>query len=164
MSKSETDRIVQEAVRTAQRRGVRMALTGYLVFFGGIVAERYISSGENRGARQTIVKSGTAVAVSACNERFRDRRSIRAVLIASRLQVRQRDDISSDRRRRAINFLNDRLARLPMPDCRESLTVLSAKPNAEVRIPKPLYLEPAPKNQQENRDDEERDERDASGG
>lgn len=154
---------VNEAVRTAQKRGIRIALSGYLILFGGIVVERYISAQESKGARQTIVKSGTAVAVSSCNERFRDRRSIRAVLIASRVQTRQRSDLSPQRRNEAIKFLNDRLARLPMPDCRKALTTLSADPDAEVQIPEPLYLETS-ESQRQDRNDEERGERNTGSG
>lgn len=138
------EQLVKDAVRAAQRRGVRIALTGYLIFFGGIMGERYISSSESNAARETIVRSGTAVAVTACNERFKDRRQLREVLIIARRETRKSEDISPDRRKAAEAFYTERLAALPLPDCRDSLTVLSDDPDAEVHIPKPLYLPDKP--------------------
>jgi hypothetical protein len=160
MAKAQTDPIVNRAVRVAQRRGMRIALTGYLIFFAGIVAERQISAGEANDAREAIVQSGTAVAVTACNERFRDRRSLRAVLIASRNATRASKDISDERRKASEAFFNDRLSKLPLPDCRSSLTVLSDDPNAKVKIPKPLFLP----DQKKDRNDEERDQKDDGNG
>lgn len=138
---AETRAIVRDAVRSAQRRGIRIALTGYLILFGGIMAERYVSAHESNAAREAIVQSGTVVAVSGCNERFKDRKEVRAVLIASRDETRRRKDISPERRAASEAFFTERLAKLPMPDCRKALTILSDDPNKKVTIPKPLYIE-----------------------
>lgn len=144
MPNSPLDLLVARAVRRAQRNGIRLALTGYLILFGGLIGERIVSKNDTERARKTIVSTGTVALIDACNGRFDERTALRDILIALRLQAvkRMKTDIGIEQRQRderAVQFYDDRLQKLTLPDCRSQLHIISADPNKTVDIPTPKH-------------------------
>lgn len=137
-----TERTTVKAANAAVRKYLRFALVGYLLLFSGIVAERIVSGQEAADSRQAIVQSGTVVAVDACNQRFKDRTEVRAVLEGSKaFQARslKNGTITRQQYDAAVGFYDERLKGLPLPDCRLTLGVLTTDPDDAPAIPEPLY-------------------------
>lgn len=141
------------ATSKALKRYSLGALLGFLILFVGLVVVRHEDANRAKEAtaariavadsqRKAIVQSGTVVAVGGCNERFKDRQEVRAVLEASKaesLKAYNAGDITKERLRRSLAFYDQRLDGLPLPDCRQSQNILTTDINAVPPVPKPLY-------------------------
>ncbi len=152
MSSSPLDLLVERAIQTAQKRWIRLALTGYLILFSGLVGERLVSAhdtgqrrADNAKSRQAIVQTGTVALIDGCNGRFEDRTALRDILISTRREVVKRlknPQLTNEQRQQlrfAKQFYDARLDKLPLPDCRNQLDVISADPDAVVILPEPKY-------------------------
>ena len=140
------DKRVQDAAAKAAREATgrtrRQALIGFLVLLFAIGFVQWDSSKAERAARQAVVTSGTVIAVDACNRDYKSRVEIRAVLKASKAfqeAALKRGDISQEGYERATAFYEERLRKLPLPDCRQAEDVLTADPDKVPPVPKPLH-------------------------
>lgn len=144
------------AVQRTSRHLMRRALTGFLILLVGLLVAFYtnqqqygISKDQYRdnrktaiAQRQAIVVSGRAVSVDGCNRDFNTITKLRGVLIASKDFARsayKEGSISRDRYSRSIQFYNNQLAELRLPDCRKAKTIVNQDPRTPVRIPVPRY-------------------------
>lgn len=135
-------RDIRVAVNAATRRHARRALVGYFVMFLAFLGNVLYAQHVAREGREAIVKSGDIIAIDGCNRDYRERQEVRQVLIASRQfqeGALKRGDISQIQHDRAIDFYNDRLEGLPLPDCRRAGDILTDDPDSLTRMPEPLY-------------------------
>jgi len=141
------------ATTKALRKYTRGALLGFLILLIGLVVVREEDRKRADDAfqarvkvantqRQAIVKSGTVVAVDSCNQRFKDRVEVRSILTAaakaSEAQYKQ-GEITKARYDRSKQFYRERLEGLPLPDCRDTVNVLTTDLDEVPPIPKALH-------------------------
>ena len=121
---------------------VRWAMVGFVVLFVAFLGNVIYSNHLNAVSREQVVRSGDIVAVAGCNRDFQERLEIRGVLIESKAFTRQayrRGAISEVERDLRIEFYNERLQGLPLPDCRVADEILTDDPDKPLREPAPLY-------------------------
>ncbi len=139
----------ERATRKALRHWARRATVGFVVLAAGIGAAFYNDASNedaqqtrNAEARKTIVDSGRAIAVEACNRDYRTTVELRAILDrAARVQKANFNEGTINRRTwdRLDAHLTKALIRLRVPDCREAREVLTQNPDERIIIPAPLY-------------------------
>lgn len=141
---------IHEEAREAVRGYRNRALAAFVLI---LVAYGYLFNVDQRAdidrqqdakaARAAIVESGNIVAISGCNQHFRDRQAIRAVLFASRRvqqRARKRGDTTRAQYLDSIRFYRSQLTRLRLPDCRDTVRTLTDDPNRKpLVVPRPLY-------------------------
>jgi hypothetical protein len=120
----------ERAVHKTAKKIVRSALIGYVILLVGSLGMYLNGQSISKEERQSIVQSGTAVAVESCNRDFRTIGALRGVLIASRdfqVESLRRGDIPRGQYDRAREYYRTQLAALPQPDCRVSRDLLTAE-------------------------------------
>jgi hypothetical protein len=140
---------VTHAFHDYYHRYRRQALIGYLILVAGVVvafAQNHSESNARRvqgvSARHAVVQSGRAVAVEGCNRDFESTKSLRGVLVASQAASAQsfkRGEITKQRYEQSQAFFKTQLEKLPLPDCRKVLRVVTDDPNKTTRIPVPSH-------------------------
>lgn len=133
------------ALTRAHRRWFRSSLVGYLILLVGVVGMYENGQSVSANERGQIIQAGRAVAVSACNARFNDRREVRGVLIQAKLSIQRQYEsgtITIDQRRQSLDFYDRRLEGLPMPDCRSADDALqqAAADNEAIMVPNARYV------------------------
>jgi hypothetical protein len=132
----------ERAVHKTAKKIVRSALIGYAILLLGSLGMYLNGQSISKEERQSIVQSGTAVAVESCNRDFRTIGALRGVLIASRdfqVESLRRGDITQRQFDRARSYYRVQLASLPQPDCRVSRGLLTTKGDEVPSVPEPLY-------------------------
>lgn len=145
----QTERATKKGTKEGVRRFRRTAVLGYLTLLVGLVfvwgqyqrdiSERRVIATQQR---HTLVESGRAVAVNSCNQRYEDRLQIRGVLIASRQFVKdqaKRGVITPERRKTSLDFYDERLRQLKLPDCRKDQKLLTDDPATPIPDIPPFY-------------------------
>lgn len=141
----QTERAVTKAHRMALRADQRRAkqrMVGFMVLFVAFLANAFYANNLATEARDRIIRSGDAVAVSGCNRDYEDREAIRRVLTASKDFTRnafRRLDMSEEGVRLRLEFYDTQLGQLPLPDCRLADDVLTDDPDMPIHYPKPMY-------------------------
>jgi len=133
---------VRRAAKKAAQRVRNQALIAFLVLLTAIGYVQWDSSRRADDARDAVVTSGTVVAVDGCNRDYKSRQEVRSVLIASKnFQKRAYNEgrITKDQYDSAAAFYDERLASLPLPDCRNAANVLTADPDQVPEVPEPLH-------------------------
>lgn len=130
--------IALDAARHVQRR----SLIGFLILLVGVGTTLYVGDKNADEARKAIVDTGRIVSVDGCNRDFQSRKEVREVLQRSKdfqLAALERGDITQAQYKRAVEFYNDRLKGLPLPDCRHAESIVSDDPDEVPAMPKPLH-------------------------
>jgi hypothetical protein len=133
---------VRHAADKAAKRTQRRALVGFLVLLFGLLAAIWIGGNQAENARKAIVDTGRIVSVSGCNRDYEDRVAVRKVLIASKEFTKnafRRLNLSPEEVQLRLDFYDEQLADLPLPDCRKARNVVSDDPTKVPAFPKPLY-------------------------
>lgn len=136
----QTERAVRKALRVYSRR----AIIGFIVLFLAFTANVLYSNHVASSGRDAVINSGNIVAVSGCNRDYRSAQAIRGVLIASKdftKQAIKRGSLSPSEAIDRLNFYDTQLAKLPLPDCRQSASVLTDNPNVFRIAPHPLWTD-----------------------
>jgi hypothetical protein len=147
----------------------RNAVIGYVVLILGVFGTYTIGQSNDRAARSrdqitnqrsaaAILRSGNIIAVDGCNRDFRATKALRLVLRGGKRNVTKNLANGSITRKQAVeafDFYDQALTQLPLPDCRDSLNVLSANPETKQEVPTPLNPEtkqevPTPLNPEAN--------------
>lgn len=132
----------QRAVRNALRRYVRGAAVGFFVLVVAIIGVRFLDAQDSAKARDSIVRSGDAVAVSGCNRDFDTIKILRAQIKRGKkvtLQYVAEGLLTQAQADRAIADTNRLLSRYTLPDCRASLEIITDKPDAQITPQEPKY-------------------------
>lgn len=93
-------------------------------------------------ARDSLVRTGTIVAVDGCNRDFRSITNLRATfdrLIMSNNRSFAAGRITPEQHREAVAFYTEQKNKNPLPDCRDAKHVISADANPNAPIPTPRY-------------------------
>jgi hypothetical protein len=133
---------VRHAADKAARRTQRRALVGFLILLVGIAAAFYTNSQTAGESRRAIVDTGRIVSVSGCNRDYEDRVAVRKVLEASKNFTKnayERLNLTPEELEIRLEFYDDQLADLPLPDCRKASKVVSDDPTKVPAMPEPLY-------------------------
>lgn len=123
------------------------ALTGFLILVVGLGASFYTQGQDNADGRTAIVQSGRAVSVDGCNRDFVTTERFRNLLLrgqAAQKRALAEGDITQRQYDLGTKFYARELRLTPLPDCRESLEVVTDDPEAEVTVPEPLYASDPP--------------------
>ncbi len=134
----------ERAARKALRKYTVSAIAGFLILLGGIGLVRWEDTRRSNASSETIVESGNAVAVAACNRDFDTIGILRGVLLAgAEIQVvaAKRGDITRAQAEASAEFYTKQLTLLKQPDCRKSLRVLTDNPDARpIQVPTPKFV------------------------
>jgi hypothetical protein len=133
---------VRHAADKAAKRTQRRALVGFLTLLFGLLAAIWIGGNQADSARKAIVDTGRIVSVSGCNRDYEDRVAVRKVLIASKDFTKnafERLNLTPEELQLRLDFYDDQLADLPLPDCRQARNVVSDDPTKVPAFPEPLY-------------------------
>ena len=134
----QTDRAVRKSLRIFSRR----AVAGFIVLFVAAIGNVWFASRVSHNAREAVIKSGDAVAISGCNRDFRTIETLRVLLktaAAASASQEKKGEISHERGAAAKQFYVSQLKALKLPDCRKSDDILTDNPNKQVAVPEPLY-------------------------
>lgn len=143
MTREQLDFFTAESERVAEKaskRTIKHAFVGYIALFIGVMLMYWNGQTVSKHERFEIRQAGRAVAIHSCNRDYISREEIRAVLQASKKERRlalERGELSEDAYRRAVDFFNERLNRLPLPNCDSSDDAL-ADPEEPITLPEPL--------------------------
>ena len=132
--------IALDAARHVQRRST----VGFIILLVGLATVLWLGEHHASSARKAIIDTGRIISVDGCNRDFKSRQEIREVLLRSKEfqdGALERGDITKSEYQRAIEFYDERLEALPLPDCRKSETILSDDPDEVPAKPTPLYPE-----------------------
>lgn len=121
------------AVRKATRRDRATNRIAYAILTVGLLVALYIPSHDADKSRRSIVESGTAVAVQACNRDFVDRQNFRATIERLNEAAKKSHNLTGQAFYKAVLAVN------PPIDCRESEDLLTDDPNAVVPSIPPYY-------------------------
>ena len=137
---------IEDSTRRAAREALRIYVRGTAAAVAALLAALvfvFLSDNAQRSsARQAIVDSGDAVSVSGCNRDFTTIMTLRGVLSASqeaRKTLYERGALGKDEYETGKQFFTKQLILLELPDCRDSLHVLTDDPNAEIVVPTPRF-------------------------
>lgn len=133
--------------RNAQhfRRFRTRAVVGFTILLAGVGASFYTQGKDSDEGRTAIVQSGRAVSVSGCNRDFVTTERFRNLLLrgqAAQKRALADGDITQRQYELGTKFYERELRLTPLPDCRESLEVVTDDPDAEIVVPEPLYPTP----------------------
>ena len=132
----------ERAAAKALKSYVRRAVIGFLILLAGIgyaIHDQNVFTGQ---ARESIVRSGKVVSVSGCNRDYQTISALRGVLTtAQAIQEKafRAGDIPKSVLERSNAFYTSQLELLMLPDCRTAREILTDDPNAEIKVPEPLF-------------------------
>jgi hypothetical protein len=139
----------RESVKHATHHLRNQALIGYFILLVGIIItfglqrhETSVRRADANAQRQSIVRSGSAVAVSGCNRDFLTITSLRRVLIDSgevSKRAHARGLVSDQQYRSTQRFYQRQLHRLKLPDCRKAEHLITSNPERPLVVPVPLF-------------------------
>lgn len=143
LTQEQLDYFASETARAAHKatkKTLRAAFIGYLALFIGVVGMYSNGQSVSSNERDEIRTAGRAVAITACNERYNDRVEIREVLVQAQRSVKRQHKagiVSDEQYKDAVEFYNERLEGLPLPDCRKADNALET--TEKVAIPEARY-------------------------
>lgn len=141
----QTERAVDKAIAKAEemdKKRARGRLLGFAALFLIFLANTFYIAHIGAKSREQVVRSGDIVAVAGCNRDYEDRVAVRGVLLASKeftVNAFKRLNLSEAEKEARLQFYDDRLAELPLPDCRLADDVLTDDPDSPLVVPEAFY-------------------------
>lgn len=130
------------AVKKAARRTLRQAAVGYLILFVGVMGMYWNGQHVSNAEREAVVQSGSAVVVDSCNRDYIATGRLRGIIIRIRNVIEAQDEAGKgdpEENQFAVDFYNNELKKIPLPDCRDTADALTADPDKVLKVPKPLH-------------------------
>lgn len=132
----------RRSVNGALRRFSLLATTGFLILLAGNLFVYRDAQTLNGASRDSIVQSGTTVAVDGCNRDYETIQSLRQVLMDARSFQKaalKSGTITQSQYDKARVYYASQIARLKLPDCRKAKTMLNDDPERKADVPTPKF-------------------------
>lgn len=118
------------------------ATAGFVVLVLGVAGAFFANAHDQDASNRAIVRSGTLVAVDACNRDYRSREGdiklFRRLIVAAGQSYKD-GRITTEQYNAAVMFYQKEISKRPLPDCRKAIKTLTDDPGAERAPLKPLY-------------------------
>lgn len=137
----QTERAVNKALRSFRNR----ALQGFLLLLVGLMVLTYVQRHDQmerreatNAARDQIVESGRAVALTGCNRDFQTAQAFQATIKALRDAAKKRNPQTPETAM-AVDFYDEVLEISPLPDCRKAENIVTQDPTQPIIKIDPFY-------------------------
>lgn len=139
----QTERAARKSAREAVRGYRNSALVGFAILLGGLGGGFWAQQHDASEARNAIVISGRNVAVSGCNDRFRQQQVIRGIIRSGSKQIDRYESegtLTPAQGKRAQIENRKSVRKVKLPDCRLQRDLLTDDPRSlKPDVPAPLY-------------------------